>query len=416
MKSLKPLPCGAGAMPSRMKQRAKKHSASKQQRPRALLLKIICIILSSVFVLVSCGENDGGKSSDPNGSKRISGRLTVYSDPCYRSALERIFRTAGGVYSALAVEWTGDADSADLLITDTPPSDGLMPIDSAVPDDIISNSLLRKSGENIVGIPLFLHIDSIWYDTLFYDREKCTPPYNYEDLQKLSLAKQFPAVCPADDPELLFWAAVAPLYLANGGSSQELTDAKFDKAILEKAIGRLSKLRDEGLLSFTPDAVKAFTSARASALVCSFAELAEAENSMSSLSEETLAPSLFCADGEQAFIVVRADTVSVRQTADRACALAFLELLFEPKNLINLLSDTHIPLACKISYGSRSIPENVQHLYEALASNLTETVYISENWDDGRADGIYEAVGLFGSGRLSAEKTAERLCSDITAW
>lgn len=372
-------------------------------------LKIFCLVLS-VLMLTSCTGRNTDKTPGGDSSAQPSGKLTVYAEQYYRNALERIFRAAGSFYPGLTAEWSENAGTADIIISDLPPSGELMPIGEAVPESLINQSLLRRSGGETVGIPLFLHIDSIWYDTLLYGRENIEPPYTCGDLLSLPLAKEYPAVCGTQTPDVLFWAGAAPLYLANGGTAEQLSAAEFDRNILAAALERIASLRDEGVLRFAADAEKDFTSTRAAAVISSFARLTEAENSMSALSEITFAPRLLSAEAEKAFLVIRADTVSVRADADRGCALAFLKLLFEPKNLINLLSETHIPLACKVSYGSRSIPENVQDLYESLASNLLDTVYISAEWQNARAAEIYSAIGGFAGGSLTAAEAVQYIC------
>ena len=351
----------------------------------------------------------------PVSETALSGSLSVYAEKGYQTALERVFRTLNLRHPLLDMQWADTPAGADIVITDRLPAEeaGQYRTLDNVADplrDVLIPELVLRDERGVLGLPLFLRCDSYWYDTLLYQKIESAVPYSLESFRSSPLLSEFPVVCDIQGMEHLFWSTAAPVYLSAGGTEEELSVASFRPEPLLAALKRIRELTDGGMLSMQENAQSRFTSDTAMFWITDVHKIAGVLNRMPNLSDISFAPTLVYTKTSAASLVVRADFVTVRQQASPVLAEFFLRTLYENKTLVNLTIDTKIPLACRLSFGTNSVPELVAACYTILASPSLQLFYLPCRWDASVSARIEAALSGLASASLTPEEAVQRLC------
>lgn len=356
-----------------------------------------------------------GPSCPTRAGQELSGTLRVYADDSRRNALTRVFRSLNSRYPGLEAQWAASPEESDIVVTGCIPaeeSSAYRTLDDtaqAVGGALIQELLFRDE-RGVIGLPLFLRADCYWYDQLLYRKTETETPFSLESFQASPIRGDYPAVCDAADMDSLFWSTLAPLYLSAGGTAEELADGTFRAPIMLPAVRRLRELCASGMLVIREQAAERFITNNTMFWIADFASMADIRYDMPNLSDVGFAPTLVYHQQDTPFIALRADVVAVRAAADPALTDAFLETLYDNKTLVNLCSDAKIPLACRLSFGSHSVPELVDSSYAILASPSLQTDYVSCRWNAAVRSRIIRAVADIAGGAMTAEEGCAALC------
>lgn len=154
-----------------------------------------------------------------------------------------------------------------------------------------------------------------------------------------------------------------------------------------------------------------FTSDTAMFWITDVHKIAGVLNRMPNLSDISFAPTLVYTKTSAASLVVRADFVTVRQQASPVLAEFFLRTLYENKTLVNLTIDTKIPLACRLSFGTNSVPELVARPVTPFWPPLPFSFFICPAAGTPPSPrGIEAALSGLASASLTPEEAVQRLC------
>ena len=209
---------------------------------------LLCLILAALL-LCGCGttEAQSGQNADEMTNPE-PGKVYVYSEHQYKTALMQIFSHINLTENALSVEWVGNIDQADVVITDRldkSQDTQYRVIDTQQLPVKPMEQLLLRDQRGVIGIPLFLHLSGFWYDELLYQNADLTVPQSVETWQQCT---QYPAVCEKNDADSLIWGIVVPMYLYYGGTAEELATGQLQEQPLSKALSYLQDIFEQGLL------------------------------------------------------------------------------------------------------------------------------------------------------------------------
>lgn len=377
-------------------------------------IRLLCFVLA-MLLLCGCKGNsvsNGAQSSESD--QQDVWTVGVYSEQRYKAALEQVFSHINLTEKRIQIHWTGEKNGADVIITDQVNPEELD--DYAVVEMGNLNiqpveQLILRDDRGAIGIPVFLRMDSFWYDALLYENTGVSVPHSLDSWKSSNLNQAYPAVCSENDVSALFWGVVAPLYLGFGGESKDLSCGEFDQESLLAALQQLEMLRQENLLKLTSDARQLFTSTQASFWIAGVERVAESYHYMSTLSSWDISLGLPFAAQVQPMCVLRSDMLMIRQTTDPELAKLFLQLFFRQQTIAELSGDLQMTMACHMQYSPSVIPELVQACYTALSSPTVKLVYTSCCWERGQQERVYGAILSLMKGELTAAQAAEKMQS-----
>lgn len=376
-------------------------------------------LLSVILMLTGCkiSETTHTPSHETPVENNVSGNLKVYSANYYQSSLERFFRSLNSQYPNFNIYWTNKIESADIVITDyisNYSTDEYMCLDefSKPIYDVLIPNLIFSDSRGIVGLPLFLRVDSFWYDELLFKKTESSIPFSLESLIESPLRKEHPIVFGDNDIESVFWSVIAPMYLTYGGTVQELSSANFSQGPAKKALNYLNNFIKSGLIFHDDNPSKGFNSNSSMMWFTNIANISEIKNQMPNLSKISFAPTLIYKRNESTKIILRSDFLVVRENKDLDTNLIkiFIENIYDNQTLVNLSVDSKLPLACKIAFGYNSVPETVKTCYTILASPSLDISYLSCRWDPFKKQDILNILNKFIKGSISLEESCQMLC------
>ena len=363
--------------------------------------RLLCLILA-LFFLCGCGaaEPSGGEKDNTTDHPN-PGKVTVYSEQRYKAALMQVFSHINLTEKSFSVDWVGDMSEADIVITNNPDryEDYRVIEVQQLPVKPMEQLMLRDD-RGAIGVPVFLRLCGFWYDELFYANADLTVPRSVE-----TWTQSTPAVCEKNDTDAILWGIVAPVYLYYGGTSEELSSGQLQQEILSKSLSHLQAICDQGRLQLTEDARQFFTSTQAAFWLASDQQIAASYNYMSNRSKIGFDAGLILPAREYSQCVVRADVMLVRQKADPALTDLFLQRFFREQTLIELSTDTQMPLACQVMYGPSVIPELPQMCYTVLASPTVKISYVTCSWSQEEESAITEALQTLLLDKTTVEAT-----------
>ena len=350
--------------------------------------ELVCLFLAMLFLCGCHAAEPSGGESDHTTDSADQGKVTVYSEQRYKAALMQIFSHMNLTENTFTVDWVGDMAQADIVITNNPEySEQYRVMDTQQLAVKPMEQLMLRDERGVIGIPVFLRLCGFWYDELFYTGMDISAPQSMD-----SWKQNTPAVCEKNDTDALFWGVVAPAYLYYGGTAEELSSGQLQQEYLSKALSHLREIYDQGLLQLSDDARQSFTSTQAAFWLASDQQIAASYNFMSNRSKLGFAPGLILPGREYSQCVVRADIMMVRQDADQKLTDLFLQSFFREQTLIELSTDTQMPLACQVMYGPSVIPELAQMCYTVLSSPTVEITYVTCSWSGEEETFLFEAI------------------------
>ena len=340
--------------------------------------RLLSVFCGCSILLSGCGGTAGGARSITAGN--VETELKLYCDAYYHGAFERLGRAFNSVYPELSLGFADDISSADIIITDRMDETDAAQyriLGEKYGDASFIPELFFKSGNRVIGLPLFLETAGFWQDSLPYQRENAEIPCRYNEFIASDFVKLFPAVYSAANDNT-YWGLIAPLYISFGGTAEELSTGNLNESLLNAARERLGAATADGALICSDDPEKLFSSGKASAWLCSYREIIAARQDMPVSSKLIFAPGLSAMQNESIYLIIRADSVFVSKKADRAATDKLLNFLFSSKQLLNLINDTHIPSAAKVNCEDRSLPEIFREFYSVLSSTAVNIIYITD--------------------------------------
>lgn len=355
-------------------------------------MRLICLILF-VALLCGCGvpEPSGGEHNSED-ELAEHGRIAVYSEQQYKTALMQIFSHINLTEKTFSVDWVGDMEQADIVITNNLNKENYgnyQVIDVQKLSVKPVQQLIVQDDRGVIGVPVFLRLCGFWYDELLYSSMDLKVPQSMETWTQSNL---YPTVCEKNDTEALIWGIIAPLYLYYGGTAAELSTGALSQETLSKAMTHLQALCDQNLLQVTDDARQSFTSTQAAFWLTGANQIAASYNYMSNRSKLGFVNGLILPAKEHSKCVVRADVLLVHKDADPAFAELFLQSFFREQTLIELSTDTLMPLACQVQYGPSVIPELAQICYTVLSSPSVEISYVSCGWSREQENALTQKI------------------------
>lgn len=375
------------------------------------MVKILAAVLA--FCLL-CGCNGVSNTNGSENAETVSppenGFLKVYAESGYRYALQQVFSHINMSDSSLEILWTGEKNSADVVITDYVPIEeygDYMVLNTQKLSAQGMEQLLLRTDRGVIGLPVFLHLDGFWYDQWLYQENNATVPQSKNTWSSCELNGEYPAVCDKESMEALFWGVVAPLYLSCGGTEQELITGQLQKTNLQSALEQVRKMLETKQLILTGEARQTFTSSNATFWIAGVEQLSRSYNYQSNLSTWNISLSLPFEADEKTECVVRADMLLIRNTADPSLAERFIELFYDEKILTDLSENTKMPMACRMRYSPSEVPEMAQICHTALSSPTAELHYVICGWEEGKQEKVYSALLQLMQGKIDSAQTAD---------
>lgn len=364
--------------------------------------RLACLLLA-MLILCGCGSAEpSGGESDHTTDSTDKGKVTVYSEQRYKAALMQAFSHINLTENSFSVDWVEDMAQADIVITGNPDGcEDYRVIDVRQLPVQPMEQLMILDDRGVIGVPVFLRLCGFWYDELFYSSGDLTVPRSAD-----TWTQKTPAVCEKNDTDTLIWGVLAPAYLYYGGTSEELASGQLQPEILSKSLSHLQEICDQGVLQLTDDARQLFTSTQAAFWLASDQQIAASYNFMSNRSKLGFTAGLILPAREYSHCVVRADVMMVRQNADHTLTDLFLQRFFREQTLIELSTDTQMPLACQVKYGPSVIPELAQLCYTVLSSPTVGITYVTCNWSQEEEAAIMKAIQPLLTDKTTAESTA----------
>lgn len=382
---------------------------------RSNLRRLLCGLLAGLLVTLSgCPAppvSDAGNTDSAGTEQAVTG-ITVYSEPAFRASLQQVFSHISLQNPGLLVSWTSSRQSADVVITDQLAPGEWENFRVLSPEQLSVEpiqALVLRDDRGVIGIPLFVRMQTYWYDALLYSQSGSSVPRSLVAWQGSSLKGTYPAVYDASDMDTLFWSTVAPLYLSAGGERESLSTGALQAQPLEAALEKLLQLQQQGLLVQSQAAAQSFTASQTMFWAAGVDSVAQVFDHMSNLSQIGCAPTLLYQSSEDAQCVVRADVVAVRQSADRAATEQFLKLLFTTDILTTLSTDAKMPVACRISYAYGVVQSLPQVCYTALSSPSLQITYVCSSWEQDRQTNMEDTLLAMMNGTLTAGEAAAQL-------
>ena len=381
--------------------------------------KILPFLLALIVMLTGCRNGSesygsvfsGTEFSDPNGT------LKIFVRHDFKSSLNRFAATLRLEHPNFTVELTDNPYDSDIVISDTVPSgdeNALVPLDDIVADytEIFPSDFLLENQKGIIGVPLFLSFDAFWFDELIYRRTEADIPASIDELISSSLIDSYIPICSDTSLSGIFWSAVAPVYLSSGGKADDVANGKFAREPAVSAFERLNLIRENALLTQTEDSEQLFTKNSSLFWAENISKVERIQNNMPGLSTTSFHPSLIFHENETPSVVLRAHILTVRESADMYLAEIFIKELYSESTLLTVATESKIPLACKCSYGSHSLPQFAHTVYSVLASPSVGLYNIICRWSDSDKSRIYGSVLAFFNDNLSPEAAADILCGE----
>lgn len=365
-----------------------------------------------VLLLGGCVNGTVNSQDGSNGEEKPQniGTLTVCAPEKYKSALQQVFSHINLSQTEFSVKWSSNFADADVVIAEYLSLENHGDYRVLDPQKLQVQgieALSVRSEQGVIGIPVFLHLDSFWYDQLLYDSHEIEPPQSKDAWQTCNLNGQHQIVCDETDMYALFWSVVAPYYLKSGGSTQELAEGNFQRESLVNALKILEDMREEGFVQLSDQAWQSFAEMKAAYWITCVDNVATYYNHMSTRSSWRPALSLPFTALEKTVCVVRADVLAVRKDADSALTDRFLELFFKQQVLADLSAYSRVPLACQIKYAPEVVPALPQVCYTLLSSPTVDVVQVPCVWSANKQQQIHSFLLRFMNGAVSAAEAAE---------
>ncbi len=378
---------------------------------RIMVLVLACLLLTGCKGFPASDGSVGEQS--PSGSGKSA--VTVYAEAEYRYALQQVFSYINMSESSLEILWTGEKSSADVVITDcVPQSDYSLyrPLDTKKLNIQGAEAFALRTQQGIIGLPLFLHVNGFWYDELLYTQQQRAVPQSRDTWLSGTLSREYPAVCDRQSMEALFWSMVAPLYLAAGGTDEELAAGQLQAACLQPALEQVAQAVEDRYLLLTADARQKFTDTEAAFWLADGAEVAKSYNLKSNLSRWGISLSVSFGADQQAQSVAWADMLLIRSTAEKEVTDRFLQLFYTEKVLADLSEDTKMPMACRMNYIPSVVPEPAKTCYTALSSPAMELCCIVCGWSEETRETVETTLLHMIDGAFTVLEATEQICGN----
>lgn len=358
-----------------------------------MLKKVIACVCSAALLLCGC---KGTVRSDVRTSKEetIKSELKICCSSYYGHALERVIRTLNSHYGSIDISLISDRDAADILITDRmddKTAERFISLDSLTGIADFIPELLFRRGDEVIGLPLFLETDGIWLDRLPYLRENADAPCRFDDAVSSDFIKSNPMLYSAQS-DSIYWGIIVPMYISCGGSADSVSAGVLSGQALSQSLERLMEMAENGIIRESDNPSSEFTAGKAAGWICSYLDIIKIQQDMPLSSKLVFAPGISAYKGETINLAVRADTLFVSESADKQAAEIFIGQLFEESSLLSLISDTHLPIAAKISCKNHSLPEIFREFYSVLSSTAVKITYITDRRSESAADNISSII------------------------
>lgn len=342
--------------------------------------KMLALASSALLLLTGgCTANRGVYKTE---GSSVKAELKICCNPYYELAFERVIRTFGSAYPNLSITLTNNKNDADILITDRMDNEsakGFAVLDNMADIAEFIPELLYRSGEKIIGLPLFLETSGIWIDKLPYIRENAAVPCRFSDIFGSEFVKSNPMLA---DSECLYWGFVAPLCISCAASAEDIGSGNLSQELLAQGLERLKKTADSGILKKSQNPSDSFVSGKTAGWLCSYLDIIKIQQNMPLSSKLVFSPGIAAEKGENINLPVRADTLFVAKKADKKAAELFVTALFSGSNILRLITDTHLPPAVKVNCKNHSLPEIFREFYSVLSSTAVKTVYVTDSRSD----------------------------------
>lgn len=345
-------------------------------------LKKALACASSALLLLTVGCDTNMRASRKAVGAAVSAELKIYCNSYYYHAFERIIRTVNSEYADLKVTFTEAESNADILITDRMDDErakGFTALNSMADTADFIPELLYRSGEDIIGLPLFLETSGIWIDKLPYIRENAAVPCRFSDIFGSEFVKSNPMLT---DSENLYWGFIAPLCISCGASAEDIGSGNLSRELLAQGLERLKKTADSEILKKSQNPSDSFVSGKTAGWLCSYLDIIKIQQNMPLSSKLVFSPGIAAEKDENINLPVRADTLFVAEKADKKAAELFIAELFGDGNILRLITDTHLPPAVKVNCKNHSLPEIFREFYSVLSSTAVKTVYVTDKRSD----------------------------------
>lgn len=380
---------------------------------RSRKVRLLCFLLT-VALMMGCANGTASQTLDPNGDHNAQsiGTLMVYAPEKYRPALQQVFSHINLSQTTFRVNWSGDFYTADIVIVDNLPPEEQGNYRVLDPEKLQVQGIEQltvRSQQGVVGLPLFLQVGGFWYDELLYQTSGIPAPQSMDSWKECPLKGQYPIVCDETDMSALFWTVVAPYYLKNGGSPQELAEGAFQEAYLFAALKTLETMAQSGTIQLQEHAWQSFTANQAAYWITGVDNVAAYYNYQSNRSSWKLSCSLAFDAQERAICVARADVLAVRKDADTVLTDRFLEVFFTQQNLADVSAYSRMPLACRMSYAPGAVPELPQMCYTMLSSPALDMVQVPCLWHTDQQQQVYTLLLSLMNGTLDAAQAANQM-------
>lgn len=375
----------------------------------------LSLLLVILMMLVGCTSKPSAKNElkDNGNNTFIKGKLTIYAENNFRSAIDLFLYSFNLSYPKLQIEWA-TKDKADIIITDRIPEEQMSEfavLNSTIEDyqNIFLDSLIVKKGEDIIAVPLFLELDAIWYKETFFAEKNVSAPLLLNDLATSKLNEQYPAISYSGNAETLFWSILAPIYLSNGGQPYELQSGSLNKAILETTLMHFETLKQNKILNTADSPESLFTKNLTQFWAANISDVCGVKNHITNFDSVTFMPSVISNNQDADNIVIRSSSLAVKKNCDINLVEIFLSELFSDRYLTGLSVNLKMPLACKTSYNSHSIPEFVVKNNSVIALPSVKIHYLNCLWDDDTKSKLITPLQNFINDSISLEVACETM-------
>lgn len=351
--------------------------------------------------------------SDPNSTVSKPDEITINTDKQYRLSLERAVYYISRVHPEWKITFTDEA--ADITVTDRftdkqcAESADLGQFAKEKSDIILSQLLYRDNG-TVKGVPLFLKIQSFWYDTLYEKMCGIKIPHTLQNLLGMQNSENAAIMLQRGDNSALFWGITAPYYLGCGGSEEELETGRFDKTKMENAISKTSDIIKKSSFCITDEATVSFKSEQALFYLTDVANISAERYNMPINSSLFFSPFILFDSFNDIPLILRTAYISVNSKTNSDTAYLFLNELYKNETLINMLKYTEIPIACHIDYKDSSVPELIANVNNTISSTGLSLYYINCQWNDSLFDNIENAMNLMVEDNKNVKEIANFIC------
>lgn len=351
--------------------------------------------------------------SDPNSTVSQPDEITINTDKQYRLSLERAVYYISRVHPEWKITFTDEA--ADITVTDRftdkqcAESADLGQFAKEKSDIILSQLLYRDNG-TVKGVPLFLKIQSFWYDTLYEKMREIKIPHTLQNLLGMQNSENAAIMLQRGDNSALFWGITAPYYLGCGGSEEELETGRFDKTKMENAISKTSDIIKKSSFCITDEATVSFKSEQALFYLTDVANISAERYNMPINSSLFFSPFILFDSFNDIPLILRTAYISVNSKTNSDTAYLFLNELYKNETLINMLKYTEIPIACHIDYKDSSVPELIANVNNTISSTGLSLYYINCQWNDSLFDNIENAMDLMVEDNKNVKEIANFIC------